>query len=89
MKIFRLSWWVLPMVSVGTVAVIAAVLGCIVGASQALVRRNRAEGRPWGSSLVNTLIVALWPQVNPAVAWALTCVAWGCVPAFVVRIIPP
>jgi hypothetical protein len=21
---------------------------------------------------VNTLIVALWPQVNPAVAWALT-----------------
>jgi hypothetical protein len=54
-----------------------------------LVRRNRAEGRPWGSSLVNTLIVALWPQVNPTVAWALTCVAWGCVPAFVVRIIPP
>jgi hypothetical protein len=30
MKTFRLSWWVLPMVSVGTVAVIAAVLGCIV-----------------------------------------------------------
>jgi len=30
MKIFRLSWWVLPMVSVGTVVVIAAVLGCIV-----------------------------------------------------------
>jgi hypothetical protein len=30
MKIFHLSWWVLPMVSVGTVAVIAAVLGCIV-----------------------------------------------------------
>jgi hypothetical protein len=29
MKIFRLSWWVLPMVSVGT-AVIAAVLGRIV-----------------------------------------------------------
>jgi hypothetical protein len=30
MKIFRLSWWVLPMVSVGTVAVIAAILDCIV-----------------------------------------------------------
>jgi hypothetical protein len=30
MKIFRISWWVLPVVSVGTVAVIAAVLGCIV-----------------------------------------------------------
>ena len=31
MKIFRLSWWVLPMVSVGTVAVIAAVLGALMG----------------------------------------------------------
>jgi hypothetical protein len=48
-----------------------------------------AEGRRWGSLLVSTLIVALWPQVSPTVAWALTCVAWGCVPACVVRIIPP
>ena len=34
MKIFRLWWWVLPMVSVGTVAVIAAswaALSCFSG----------------------------------------------------------
>ena len=30
---------------------------------------------------MNTLIIALWPQVSPTVAWALTCIAWGCVPA--------
>jgi hypothetical protein len=42
-----------------------------------------------GLIAVNTLIVALWPQVNPAVAWALTCVACGCVPAVVAKIIPP
>jgi hypothetical protein len=36
-----------------------------------------------GVIAVNTRIVAPWPQVNPAVAWALTCVACGCVPEFV------
>jgi hypothetical protein len=64
MKIFHLSWWVLPMVSVGTAAVIAAVLGCIVSGFDAPQPFNRgrygsAEGRPavaiileWGRELI-------------------------------------
>jgi hypothetical protein len=47
------------------------------------------RSRRVGATSVSTLIIALWPQVNPTVALGLTCVAWGCVPAFVIRIIPP
>jgi hypothetical protein len=54
MKIFHLSWWVLPMVSVGTAAVIAAVAAL----SQALMRRNRSTA----ADMARLKVGQRWPS---------------------------